>query len=222
MRYLYRGLMGVLLSAATLVTATAPAPAQTPASPLSAARYAAIDQGYAFEIALERKVTVARLDNLTRYCATLDPVDPLLGVMHEQCSLDVDGFGAGQAFGDCFGVAECLPATMRLRRLVAKDLRLARKANRVLAAEVPAGACRKSLLASSAELRGGDRAVAALKALESGLRKRSLRLVRRALARLRTASTDPSAAKERKAFRASCGPAPAAAPSSPTTPATVV
>jgi len=48
---------------------------------------------------------------------------------------------------------------LRLRRLIAKDLRLARKANRVLAAEVPAGACRRSLLASRAELRGGERAV---------------------------------------------------------------
>lgn len=222
MRELHRGLLGMLLGATMLATAAAPAAAQTPVSPLSAVRYAAIDQGYAIRIALERKVTVARLDNLSGYCATLDPVDPLLGALREGCTVDAAGWSAGAAFGDCYGVAECLPATIRLRRLLAKSLRVARKSNRVLAREVPAGACRRSLLVSHAELRSAERGVVVLRAMESGLRKRSDRLVQRALTRLGAADDGLSSHKERATFRSSCGPAPAAPPAPVPTPAPIV
>jgi len=207
-----------------LFTMTVPASAQAATSPLSAARYTAFDQGYAFEIALDRDVTTPRLDNLERHCATLDPADPLQSVLLEDCLLSVKGYAATAAFRDCESRVLCLRTLHSLQPLVRKALRVMRKANRVFDAEIPAGACRRAVRASSTELRAGDLLVAALKALDRALRTGSSTASRQANRLIdsgaRVSDKVPSSTKQRKTFRSACGPAPVAPP--PPMPAPVV
>jgi hypothetical protein len=212
MRNFRYAVAGAIATVGMLFTISAPASAQTATSPLSAARYTAFDQGYTFEIALDRDVTTPRLDNLERHCATLDPADPLQSVLLEDCLVSVKGYAATAAFGDCESRVACLRTLHSLQPLLKKALRVMRKANGVFDAEIPAGACRRAVRASSTKLRSGDILVTALEALERALRTGSAKARRQANRLIdsaaRVSARVPSSTKQRKAFRSACGPGP--------------
>lgn len=222
MRHVRYAVTGAIVVAGMLFTTSASAPAQTATSPLSPGRYTALDQGYTFEIALDREVTTPRLDNLRRYCATLDPADALLSVLRENCLVSVQGYAAGDALGRCASRARCERAVARLLPLASKAIRVTRKANRVIDAEVAAGACRRALRTSAAELRADELLVAALDALHTALRTGSAKARERANRLLasgtRASARVASSTKQRKTFRGACGPPPAAVAAAPAQP----
>lgn len=221
MRIFRYSVAGVVAAAAMLSSTIVSAAAQT-TSPLTPARYTAFDMGYTFDIALDRKVTAARLADLSSFCETLDPVDRLLRSLHEECVADAGRFAASAAVDDCTSRSDCARKIGRLRPVLDKYARSLREANHVIDVEVPAGACRTAVRTSTAKLRAFTRLASAIGALVRAARSGSAKRLRRAQARVeragRLGEELPSPAKERTTFRGACGPPPAVPPPAEPTP----
>lgn len=201
-----------LAVAAGLLAATGAASAQT-TSPLSAARYTVFDTGYTLSIPLDDGGTAADVAKLRAFCETIDVTDPLLAVQREGCLLGIDLNDDGMATADCSSRAGCLRATRSFRVKVTKAIRVLRKSNRVLDAALPAGACRTALRAGRDDIHSTELVRDGLVLVERGLRSRSVKTIKRGQRLIdagdRLSNKVPSQARQRKTFRAACGPPPA-------------
>jgi hypothetical protein len=213
---------GALVAVAVLLAAAAGAGAQA-TSPLSAARYTTLDTLYTFSVGLERKPTPQLLARLGSYCATIDRADPLLAVLRSNCELSIAATKQGHAFAACGSRMSCLRrATPPLHATIARLTAVVRKADRVVVTQVVAGSCRTALRDSPDVLRSDEILLDGLAGVQRALRSGSQPALKRAHRRLETAARvqaeGPSSARQRKAFRAACGPPPAGIAPAPPAP----
>ena len=198
-----------IVCAALLLTAVLapPASAQTP---LTAERFALLDDVYTATIALADRPSAKDFSAARAACRALDSADALLGPLRKACTAGIKMVKPIDEFARCRTALGCLRSARRARIALNDGIRTARAANAAIDAAMLVGACRRELRASKAELRVLERMRSLLRLVQETLVTGSPTLARRvrreADAVDRLAAKQPSPARERKLFRAACAP----------------
>jgi hypothetical protein len=193
-----------------LVAAGATSHAQA-TGPLSTERYAALDAVYASSVGLEEGAST--VGDLRAVCQALDRGDRLLASQRKACLSIVKVSGASDTLAACQTQGGCVRVARRLRMRLTENIVALRAANRVVAVEVPRGACRTELTASASLLSGLRKLRDGVGLLERGMRTRSSKLLGRALVKISEADAllaqQPSSRQSQATFQSVCAPPPA-------------
>lgn len=205
MHLLPRVVLAALLLAAVL--APAAAAAQTP---LTAAQFTALDGVYTVQIKYDDDESAKAYAASRAACRMLDSGDGLLSALRKACSTSLASGRAANAFSKCRTPLGCLRTARRARIAFTAAIAVLRAMNRAIDAAMLVPACRGELRASKSDLRYLERTRDFLRlfqdAATTGSPRLASRLEREAKALGRVSRDDPSAARERKTFRAACTP----------------
>ena len=183
-------------------------------TPLSAARFAALDTVYAMSVGIDAGTT--SFTAAKPVCEALDRADRLLAIHGTTCRDSLDFGLASEAFGACATPRGCGRGARRTRIALSRLIADFRRSNAIVAVEVPAGDCRTELTASRSLLRDVGKLRDALRLLERGIAARSPRIIARAETQIADASAafdrQPTAQQSRETYLRVCAPgqAPAA------------
>ena len=203
----------VLTAIAVAVAAsagTASAASAQVSGTLSPARFAAFDTMYTALVTYEDYPSPAALAEARRVCDALDRSDRLLAITRRGCRTSLKSVPAFEAYAACETRRGCRTAARRLRIVLNETLVDIRASNRIVAAEVAPGPCRKELTASRALMRTFEMLRDGLRLLERGLLTRRRATIRRAEARIAAAALElaqqPSGRSSQETFRRACAP----------------
>lgn len=175
---------------------------------LTAARYQAIDRELTAEIALDKSTTTAVIAKVERACRQMNQKDRLLKPISAVCLAGAKILRATPAFSTCKGANACQSALNAMRSGTRTLVTRMRTMNTAINRYVSKGPCRTALRATTNEFNEAALVIKSMDSFEKAIKSTKESDAEVARSQLRQAQAlakkDPSAATERRRFRAAC------------------